>query len=100
MMMRKRTKRTTVERMSALWSDRERLWRWADWLLALLLAALAQYEIWIQSLAEDGIPRPHAVHALFALLITLPLAWRRGVRRGHIGAAGGTGRGGTGVGAH
>jgi signal transduction histidine kinase len=77
MMMRKRTKRTTVDCVSTLWSDRERLWRWADWLLALLLAASAQYEIWIQSLAADGVPAPHAVHALFALLITLPLAWRR-----------------------
>jgi signal transduction histidine kinase len=77
MMMRKRTKRTTVDRVSRPWSDRERLWRWVDWLLALLLAGSAQYEVWIHSLAKEGVPGPHAVHAVFVLLVTVPLAWRR-----------------------
>jgi len=77
MMMRKRTTRTTVDRVTTHWLDRERLWRWGDWLLALLLAGSAQYEVWVHSLAEQGVPGPHAVHAVFVLLVTVPLAWRR-----------------------
>jgi signal transduction histidine kinase len=63
--------------MEAIPAERERLWRWVDWLVALMLAGSAQYEIWINSLAKDGVPDPRAAHAAFVLAITLPLAWRR-----------------------
>ena len=57
--------------------DRERLLQWADWLLVVLLAGSAQYEIWIDSLAKEGVPEPRLGHAAFVLLIVVPLAWRR-----------------------
>ena len=63
--------------MDALRIDRERLAGLGDWLIALLLAGAAEYEIWVSSLDPDGVPDPHAVHAVFVLLATLPLAWRR-----------------------
>ena len=63
--------------MDALRIDRERLAGLGDWLIALLLAGAAEYEIWVSSLDPDGVPAPHAVHAAFVLLTTLPLAWRR-----------------------
>lgn len=76
-MMRKRTKGFTVDLVSALRLHRETLWRFGDWFLVFLLAGSAQYEIWVRALAEKGVPDPHAVHAAFVLLITVPLAWRR-----------------------
>ncbi len=59
--------------------------RWAAWragdffdaLLALALAATAQYEIWVSPLFDDGIPGPRLPNAVLLLLITVPLAWRR-----------------------
>jgi signal transduction histidine kinase len=63
--------------VGALRIDRERLAGLGDWLIALLLAGAAEYEIWVSSLDPDGVPEPHAVHAVFVLLATLPLAWRR-----------------------
>ena len=63
--------------MDALRIDRERLAGLGDWLIALLVAGAAEYEIWVSSLDPDGVPDPHAVHAVFVLLATLPLAWRR-----------------------
>ncbi|MGH2799581.1 MAG: DUF7134 domain-containing protein [Thermoleophilaceae bacterium] len=48
-----------------------------DALLALALAATAQYEIWIGPLFDDGIPGPRLANAVLLLLITVPLAWRR-----------------------
>ncbi len=48
-----------------------------DALLALALAAAAQYEIWVGPLFDDGIPGPRLPNAVLLLLITLPLAWRR-----------------------
>jgi len=48
-----------------------------DALLALALAGTAQYEIWAGPLFDDGIPGPRLPNAVFLLLITLPLAWRR-----------------------
>jgi signal transduction histidine kinase len=63
--------------VDALRIDRERRARWGDWAIALLLAGAAQYEIWISSFDPEGVPEPRWAHALFALLITLPLAWRR-----------------------
>jgi signal transduction histidine kinase len=48
-----------------------------DALLALALAGTAQFEIWAQPLADDGIPGPQLPNAAFLLLITVPLAWRR-----------------------
>ena len=63
--------------MDAIRIDRERLAGLGDWLIALLLAGAAEYEIWVSSLDPDGVPGPHAAHAVFVLLATLPLAWRR-----------------------
>src|SRR5204862_4803023 len=63
--------------VDALRIDRERLAVFGDWLIALLLAGAAMYEIWVSSLDPEGVPAPHAVHAVFVLLATLPLAWRR-----------------------
>jgi signal transduction histidine kinase len=48
-----------------------------DALLALALAGTAQYEIWVGSLLDDGIPGPRLPNAVLLLLITVPLAWRR-----------------------
>ena len=48
-----------------------------DALLALGLAAAAQYEIWVRPLWDDGIPGPRLANAVLLLLITLPLAFRR-----------------------
>ena len=48
-----------------------------DALLALALAATAQYEIWADPLFDDGIPGPRLANAVLLLLITVPLAWRR-----------------------
>ena len=48
-----------------------------DALLALALAGTAQYEIWAGALFDDGIPGPRLPNAVFLLLITVPLAWRR-----------------------
>jgi len=71
-------KRVTVGRMRLLMVQ-ERAARWADWLIALVLAGWAQYEIWAHPLfkGDDGIPGPRPVNAALLLLITLPLAWRR-----------------------
>ncbi len=47
-----------------------------DWLLVLVLAGSAQYELWVDPISE----RPSGArwgHALFLLLATVPLAWRR-----------------------
>ena len=48
-----------------------------DALLALTLAATAQYEIWVGPLFDDGIPGPRLPNAVLLLLITVPIAWRR-----------------------
>jgi signal transduction histidine kinase len=71
-------KRATVGGMRRL-VVQERTARWADWLVALVLAGWAQYEIWVHPLfkGDDGIPGPRPVNAVLLLLITLPLAWRR-----------------------
>jgi signal transduction histidine kinase len=63
--------------VDALRIDREQRARWGDWAIALLLAGAAEYEIWISSFDPKGVPEPRWAHALFVLLITLPLAWRR-----------------------
>jgi signal transduction histidine kinase len=57
--------------------DPQRFWRWADWAIVVLLAGSAQYEIWVDSLAEEGVPDPRWGHAVLVLLIVVPLAWRR-----------------------
>jgi signal transduction histidine kinase len=49
----------------------------ADALLALVLAATAQYEIWVGPLFDDGIPGPRFANAVLLLVITVPLVWRR-----------------------
>jgi signal transduction histidine kinase len=48
-----------------------------DALLALALAGIAQYEIWVRPIFDDGIPGPRLQNAVLLLLITVPLAWRR-----------------------
>ena len=48
-----------------------------DAVLALGLAATAQYEIWAHPLFDDGIPGPRLPNAVLLFLITVPLAWRR-----------------------
>jgi hypothetical protein len=52
--------------------------RWGDWFLAVVLAASAEYEIWVRPLPNDQAVtagRPAAAGLL--VLVTLPLAWRR-----------------------
>src|SRR4051812_32294034 len=48
-----------------------------DAVIALSLAATAQYEIWVAPVFDDGIPGPRLANAVLLLLITVPLAWRR-----------------------
>jgi len=48
-----------------------------DAVLALVLVATAQYEIWVRPLFDDGIPGPRLPNTVLLLLITVPLAWRR-----------------------
>jgi signal transduction histidine kinase len=48
-----------------------------DAALALVLAATAQYEIWVHPLFDDGIPGPRLANAVVLLFVTVPLAWRR-----------------------
>jgi len=48
-----------------------------DVLLALILAAAAQYEIWVHPVWDDGIPGPRLPNTVLLLLITISLAWRR-----------------------
>jgi signal transduction histidine kinase len=48
-----------------------------DALLAFALAGTAQYEIWVSTLFDDGIPGPRLANTVLLLLITVPLAWRR-----------------------
>jgi signal transduction histidine kinase len=48
-----------------------------DAVIALSLAATAQYEIWAAPVFDDGIPGPRLANAVLLLLITVPLAWRR-----------------------
>jgi signal transduction histidine kinase len=66
-----------VAAMRALPVDPQRFWRWADWALVVVLAGSAQYEIWVDSLAQEGVPDPRLGHAALTLLIVVPLAWRR-----------------------
>lgn len=47
-----------------------------DWGLALGLAALGQYELWIGAL-ESNFQGPRWANSLFLLAISLPLLWRR-----------------------
>jgi signal transduction histidine kinase len=62
--------------MHASQARRRRALQWADWLLALLLAGSAQYELWVDPFYEQASGTRWA-HAVFLLLATLPLAWRR-----------------------
>ena len=62
--------------MDASQARRRRAPQWADWLLVLLLAGSAQYELWVDPFYEQASGARWA-HAVFLLLATLPLAWRR-----------------------
>lgn len=62
--------------MEASPARRRRALQWADWLLVLLLAGSAQYELWVDPLYEEASGARWA-HAAFLLLATVPLAWRR-----------------------
>ena len=46
-------------------------------LFVLLLAASAQYEVWVASLFESSIPGPRGLNSILLLLVCLPLLWRR-----------------------
>jgi signal transduction histidine kinase len=62
--------------MTVLLALRRQAERWGDWLLALVLAGSAQYELWVDPISE----RPSGArwgHAVFLLVATVPLAWRR-----------------------
>src|SRR3954466_48344 len=48
-----------------------------DVLLPTVLAGLAMYEIWGATLADPGFAGPRVVQTLGALLMIVPLAWRR-----------------------
>ena len=43
----------------------------------LLLAASAQYEVWIGPLFDGSIPGPRGVNSILLMLVCLPLLWRR-----------------------
>jgi len=48
-----------------------------DVLLVLLLAASAQYEVWVGPVFEDSIPGSRLANSVLLLLVCLPLLWRR-----------------------
>src|SRR3954468_1658304 len=48
-----------------------------DVLLPTVLAAMAIYEIWVATLAAPGFAGPRVVQTLGALLMIVPLGWRR-----------------------
>ncbi len=50
---------------------------WADWILALVLAGLALFEIWVEPIFRTGLPGPRGAMSALAILATLPVAWRR-----------------------
>src|SRR5918999_3830381 len=56
-----------------------------DWGLALGLAALGQYELWVGALESD-FQGPRWANMMFLLAISLPLLWRRRVPLLVIGA--------------
>lgn len=62
--------------MEASLALRRRASWWVDWLLVLLLAGSAQYELWVEPFYEQASGARWG-HALFLLLATVPLAWRR-----------------------
>ena len=52
--------------------------RWGDWVLAVGLAAVSEYEIWVRPLFGDQIVTAgRALAGSLFVLVTLPLAWRR-----------------------
>jgi signal transduction histidine kinase len=51
--------------------------RWLEVVLVLLLAASAQYEVWVAPLFEGSIPGPRGLNSILLLLVCLPLLWRR-----------------------
>jgi signal transduction histidine kinase len=63
--------------MAASIGVRGRAVDWADTAVAVLLAAMAQYEIWAHPLVDDGIPGPRVVNSALFMLIAAPLLWRR-----------------------
>src|SRR3954451_15449156 len=48
-----------------------------DVLLPTVLAAMAMYEIWVATLADPGFAGPRLLQTLGALLMIVPLGWRR-----------------------
>ena len=63
--------------MRAWTGRRPALPAWGDVLLALSLAGLSLIEIWVEPIFQTGLPGPRIAMSVFALLATLPLAWRR-----------------------
>ena len=52
--------------------------RWGDWLLAAVLLALSEFDLWVKTLPGDQpVTSGRAAAAGLFVLVTLPLAWRR-----------------------
>jgi signal transduction histidine kinase len=59
-------------------SVRRWLDRWGDWLLAAVLLALSEFDLWVKTLPGDQhVTSGRAAAAGLFVLVTLPLAWRR-----------------------
>jgi hypothetical protein len=52
--------------------------RWGDWLLAAVLLALSEFDLWVKTLPGDQpVTSGRAAASVLFVLVTLPLAWRR-----------------------
>ena len=51
--------------------------RWGDWIVALVLTASIEYELWVTAPAGMSITGGRGVATVIAALVTAPLAWRR-----------------------
>jgi signal transduction histidine kinase len=52
--------------------------RWGDWLLAAVLLALSEFDLWVKTLPGDqSVTSGRAAAAGLLVLVSVPLAWRR-----------------------
>jgi signal transduction histidine kinase len=52
--------------------------RWGDWLLAAVLLALSEFDLWVKTLPGDQhVTSGRAAASVLFVLVTVPLAWRR-----------------------
>ena len=52
--------------------------RWGDWIIAVGLAVVSEYETWVRPLSGDqAVTNGRAAAGGLFVLVTLPLAWRR-----------------------